>query len=392
MNLLLIITRSIAAKKCKKIVSELSKKKIIIDIIVTNSAKKIIDINPLKKIIKGKIYLDSSEKRKKMLHIRLARKASLIVVCPATANIIAKYSNGYADDLASTTLIASDKQIVFVPAMNVEMWNNNINLRNVKKVLENGAEFIGPDYGKLSCGETGLGRLSNENKIIQIIYDNLKNTHKLKNKNCIVTAGPTIEEIDSVRYISNYSSGKQGYEIAKQLILSGANVTLVSGPTNLQPPTKTKIIKVKTAKEMNRVVQKYNKFDIAIFTAAVSDISPIKTTNKKIKKNQLKNIILKNNPDIIKNFSKKTFKKNNLIIGFAAETNNHILNAKEKMISKGCDLIVVNKINKINNVFNSDYNRVSIIDKTKIEHFKKMTKKNVAKILVNKIINIYMDK
>ncbi|PPR46149.1 MAG: Coenzyme A biosynthesis bifunctional protein CoaBC [Alphaproteobacteria bacterium MarineAlpha5_Bin8] len=392
MNLLLIITGSIAAKKCKKIVSELSKKKIIIDIIVTNSAKKIIDINPLKKIIKGKIYLDSSEKRKKMLHIRLARKASLIVVCPATANIIAKYSNGYADDLASTTLIASDKQIVFVPAMNVEMWNNNINLRNVKKVLENGAEFIGPDYGKLSCGETGLGRLSNENKIIQIIYDNLKNTHKLKNKNCIVTAGPTIEEIDSVRYISNYSSGKQGYEIAKQLILSGANVTLVSGPTNLQPPTKTKIIKVKTAKEMNRVVQKYNKFDIAIFTAAVSDISPIKTTNKKIKKNQLKNIILKNNPDIIKNFSKKTFKKNNLIIGFAAETNNHILNAKEKMISKGCDLIVVNKINKINNVFNSDYNRVSIIDKTKIEHFKKMTKKNVAKILVNKIINIYMDK
>ena len=136
MNLLLIITGSIAAKKCKKIVSELSKKKIIIDIIVTNSAKKIIDINPLKKIIKGKIYLDSSEKRKKMLHIRLARKASLIVVCPATANIIAKYSNGYADDLASTTLIASDKQIVFVPAMNVEMWNNNINLRNVKKVLE----------------------------------------------------------------------------------------------------------------------------------------------------------------------------------------------------------------------------------------------------------------
>ena len=392
MKLLLIITGSIAAKKCIKIIKQLTKKNISIDLIITESAKKIVKINSLKNIIKGKVYLDSSEKNKKMLHIRLTRKSDLIVVCPATANIMAKYANGYADDLASTSLLASNKQIIFVPAMNVEMWNNEINLKNVKKIKENGVEFIGPNYGKWSCGEIGLGRLSNENKITEIIFENLNLAYKLKGKNCIVTAGPTIEAIDSVRYISNYSSGKQGYEIAKQLMLNGANVTLISGPTNLQPPAKIKTIIVKTAKEMNEVVKKYIKFDIAIFTAAVSDISPIKVRSKKIKKNKLKNIKLKENPDIIKNFAKKTNKKNNIIVGFAAETNNDISNAKEKMLSKGCDLIIVNKISKINNVFNSDYNKVSIIDRYKIHHLKRMTKKNVAKILIDKLINEFVNK
>ena len=243
MRLLLIITGSIAAIKCKKIIDKLTNKNVLIDLIITNNARKIINVKSLERIIKGKMYFDSTEKNKKMLHIKLTRKADLIAVCPATANIISKYANGYANDLASTSLMSSDKKIIFIPAMNVEMWNNSINLRNVKTIMESGAEFIGPTYGRLSCGETGLGRLAKDNRIVDILYESLKQTNKLKNQKCIVTAGPTIEAIDAVRYISNYSSGKQGYEIAKQLILSGAKVTLISGPTNLQPPTKVKIVK-----------------------------------------------------------------------------------------------------------------------------------------------------
>ncbi len=387
MRILFIISGSIAAKKCQTILKELSRKKVHVDCIITNSAKKIINKNLIKKSIKGKIFFDSSEKNNKMLHISLTRKSNLIVVCPATANIIAKFSQGYADDLASTTLIAANKQVLFMPAMNVEMWNNKINKANVKTLQKSGIEFIGPEYGYLSCGEIGIGRLSNEKKIIQIIFNYLNKSKKLQNMKCLVTAGPTIEPIDPIRFISNYSSGKQGYEIAKQLMLSGARVVLISGPTDLQPPPNVKIIKVKTAEEMNTTVKKYSKSDIAIFTAAVSDVSPIKITRKKIKKENLKNIILKNNPDIIKNVSLKKKNRPKFIIGFSLETNNHIINAKNKLIDKKCDLIVINKISKKNNIFGSDYNKVTMISLNEIKVLRKMTKIDVAKILVNKIIN-----
>ena len=204
-----------------------------------------------------------------------------------------------------------------MPAMNVEMWNNKINKANVKTLQKSGIEFIGPEYGYLSCGEIGIGRLSNEKKIIQIILNYLNRSKKLQNMKCLVTAGPTIEPIDPIRFISNYSSGKQGYEIAKQLMLSGAKVFLISGPTDLQPPPNVKIIKVKTAKEMNTAVKKYSKSDIAIFTAAVSDVSPRKITRTKIKKENLKKIILKNNPDIIKNVSLKKNNRPKFVIGFS---------------------------------------------------------------------------
>ena len=189
-----------------------------------------------KNCIKGKIFDDFSEKNKKMLHITLTRKSDLVVVCPATANLIAKFAHGYADDLASTSLIASNKQVLFIPAMNAEMWNNKINKNNVIKLQKYGIEFIGPDYGYLSCGEIGLGRLSRENKILQIILNYLKRSKKLQKKKCLVTAGPTLESIDAIRYISNHSSGKQGFEIAKQLMLVGANVTLISGSHKFTTP------------------------------------------------------------------------------------------------------------------------------------------------------------
>ena len=390
MRLIFIISGSIAIKKCKNILQKLLSEDVYIDCILTRNANKMLGVNSLKKVIKGEVFLDTSENKKKMLHITLSRKANLIVVCPATANLIAKFSHGIADDLASTTLIASNKQILFMPAMNVEMWNNKTNKKNVLSLQKKGVEFVGPDYGFLSCGEIGLGRLANEKKITQIILDYLNKSKELKGIKCLVTAGPTIEPIDSIRFISNYSSGKQGYEIAKQLMLTGADVLLISGPTNLPAPTNVKIIKVKTAKEMNKKVLNQKNTDVAIFTAAVSDVSTLKIVNSKIKKEKLNKILLKRNPDIISNFTSKRSNKSTLIIGFAAETSNHIKNAKIKLKQKKCNYIVVNKISKNNKIFNSDFNKIDIISKDKIQSFKKNTKINIAKILVKVIINEYI--
>ena len=388
MHILFIITGSIAIIKCNEILKKLNKNKIIINCIITDSAKKMTNIKKIQENISGKIYYNESEKNNKMLHIRLTRKSDLVVVCPATANSIAKFANGYADDLASTSLIASNKQIIFIPAMNSEMWNNSINQKNVSKLLKIGVEFIGPDYGFLSCGEKGLGRMSAINKIVKILTKDLNKTQVFKNKKCLITAGPTIEKIDTVRYISNFSSGKQGYEIAKQMILAGAKVTLISGPTNLQPPLKAKIIKVQTANQMFNAVKANSKVDIAIFTAAVADFSPIKVSKTKIKKNNLKKIALKKNKDILYEISSLNKNRPKTIIGFAAETNNHIKNAKTKLLQKKCDVIIVNKINKNNKVFGSDMNKVSFISKNQILHLKKTSKTNVAKKIVTLVSKI----
>jgi len=386
MKVLFIITGSIAAKKSLNVLNILKKKGIYVNCIVTDNAKKIINVNSLKLSIKGKIYSNLSEKNKKMFHILLTRESELIVVCPATANIIAKFAHGYADDLASTSLIAANKQIIIIPAMNVEMWNNPINLKNVQKLQKNGIEFIGPEHGLLSCKEVGLGRLTNENKISKIILGYLNKSKKLVGKSCIVTAGPTIEAIDSVRYISNYSSGKQGYEIAKQLSLVGAKVTLITGPTNIPQPTNIKTIKVKTAYEMNKQVQKKLPIDIAIFAAAVSDIKPKIFKNYKIKSDKLKNINLIRNPDIIKNVSSNKNKRPQLVIGFSIETNNEIKNSLKKMKSKRCNWIIINKLNKKNMIFGSDFNKITLVKKDKIIRWKKMSKINVSKKIVEEII------
>lgn len=385
MRILFILTSSIAIKKSLKVIERLTLKEIIIDCILTKNAKKLIKVNELKKIIKGKIFYNDFIQNKEMLHISLTRKSDLIVVCPATANIIAKFSNGFADDLASTSLIASDKKILVVPAMNSEMWNNAINQKNVLRLINSGIEFIGPEYGNLSCGEVGLGRLTEPKKIYQAILAELQSTKTFQNKKCLITAGPTIEPIDSVRYFTNYSSGKQGYEIAKQMILSGANVILISGPTNLPKPSKVKLIKVNTTQEMYNAAKKNSKVDIAIFTAAVVDVRPAKKLKTKIKKENLKNIKLVKNKDILFNFSRIKKDRPKTIIGFAAETNNHLKNAKIKLKNKKCDAIVVNKINKKNIVFGSDFNTVSFVTKERIVNIKKMTKTNIAKKIIQLI-------
>ena len=385
MKILFIISGSIAIKKCEEIFEILSSKNISIDCIVTKNAKKMINLKKLKKTISGKIYSDVDEKNNKMLHIDLTRKNNLVIVCPATSNIIAKYSNGIADDLASTTLMASNRNIFFIPAMNSEMWNNKINQKNVSNLKNLGIQFIGPEYGKLSCGEVGLGRLMNTKTITNLIIQNVNKTQIFKNKKCLITAGPTIEPIDPIRNITNNSTGKQGYEIARQMILAGASVTLISGPTNIQAPLESRLIKVKTAKEMYNAVKKNIKVDIAIFAAAVSDLTPLNKSKNKIKKDDLKIIKLKKNKDILKEVSHLKKNRPRVIVGFAAETRDHISNARKKLFEKKCDAIIVNKINKYNDVFNSDFNKVTFITKKKKIDFKKMSKIKVAKHIVELI-------
>ena len=391
MKLLFIITSSIAAIKSKKILEKLSNKNVYINCVVTENTKKIINHHKLKAVINGRVYTDKSEKNNKMLHIKLTRKADIVVVCPATANTIAKYANGYGDNLASTTLLASNKQIIFVPAMNTQMWNNKINKKNVNFLINSGVEFIGPKFGNLSCGEIGVGRMENTNNIINTILSKLNNSKIFEGKKCLVTAGPTIEKIDPVRYISNYSSGKQGYEIANQIALLGGSVTLISGPTTLQPPHNVKLIKIRTAKEMYNEIKKIKKIDLGIFSAAVSDYKVGSVYKNKLKKNDFNKIKFNQNIDILKQIGNSKKYRPKLLVGFAAETNN-IIGAKKKLLDKNCDVIIYNKINNSNKVFGLDYNKIKVITQNKIVSFPKMSKTNCAKKILEIIKKNYYDK
>ena len=387
-KILLIICGSIAASRCKKIINLLNDKKIQVSCILTEEAKKYVKVSEFKKLVNNRVYTDRSEKKNKMLHINLSRINDLVIVCPATANTIAKLANGYGDNLASNTLLASNKKILFAPAMNSFMWHNKANKKNVRILKDRGHEFIGPKIGNLKCGEFGLGRIDESKNILNKIMSNLKIYNLFKNKKCLVTAGPTIEMIDPVRYISNNSSGKQGFEIANQLVLSGAKVILVSGPTNLDPPPNLKFIKIKSATEMYNKIKKISKIDIGIFSAAVSDFKNKNISKSKIKKNKNLYLSLIKNIDILEKVGRNKKQRPKYLVGFAAETGN-ITYAKKKLIDKNCDMIVYNKINNKNKVFESDYNKISIITKNRIKNYRKMTKVNCANEII-KNINLYL--
>jgi len=386
-KILFIITGSVAVSKCYDLLKILKDHKVEIDCIITNNAKKLLDTSRLKKNISGKIYSDASETNRKMLHINLSRENNLIVVCPSTANTIAKFANGYGDNLASNTLLASNKPIIFIPAMNTMMWNNPIIIKNVKYLKSIGVGFIGPKIGKLKCGEYGVGRIEDTKFIVSDLIFRLKINQNFLNKKCLITAGPTIENIDPIRYISNHSSGKQGYEIANQLAISGAKVILISGPTNLQPPSNVKLIKVQTAEEMHNQINKYNKkIDVAVFSAAVADFKINKVSSKKIKKDKLKLLKLIKNIDILKNISTQKINRPKFIVGFSAETGGQII-AKKKLKEKNCDMIIYNKISKKNKIFGLNENKISILTKNKIRNYAKTSKINCSKFIIESIYN-----
>jgi len=392
MRVLLIVSGSIAIKKTSKLLKLLNKEKIKIDCIITKSGISLIKSLKISSFKYCKVYTDKNFFNKNnMLHIELSRKADAIIVYPASANIIGKYSNGIADDFATSALLASNKQIFMVPAMNREMWVNKANKINVQELKNNGVNFIGPIYGDLACGEIGIGRASDTKLIVDELCLYLRRKNILHGLTGLITSGPTIEPIDSTRYVSNYSSGKQGYAIAKVLSLMGANIKLISGPTNLDKPSGVQIINVNSAKEMNKATMDLLPVDFAICVAAVSDFKPKKFVFSKRKKEQIKSITLTMNPDILYNISNSVKKRPRLVVGFSAETSNIKKNAESKLIKKKCDWILANKITKNNPIFGSEKNSICYITKDSHENWSEMSKLEIAKKLNYKIVDFFKE-
>ena len=392
-KILFIISGSISAYKLLDLLKDLIKEKFDIEVIITKSGQEFLTPLSVSSLINKKIHTDIFSKKNSlnyMKHINLTRNSDLIVVSPASANIIAKLANGYADDLASTTLAASNKKIFIVPAMNKKMWKNPANKKNIEELKHRGIKIIGPIKGNLACGETGIGKMEN----IKIIKNKIKNffilKKKLKGKKILITAGSTIEAIDPIRYISNFSSGKQGYEIANCAYAYGAETILITGPTNIEPPEVNKIIKVQSAEQMfnesMKICKKYKSIDVAFLAAAVSDWK-ISKSNKKYKKNEniFKQIKFKENKDILHMISNLKKNRPKIVCGFVAETNSLISNARKKLINKNCDFIFANKISNKFNPLGNDFNQISIIGKNNLKNWNKMSKKRVAEKIMQEV-------
>jgi phosphopantothenoylcysteine decarboxylase/phosphopantothenate--cysteine ligase len=333
--------------------------------ILTKSAKEFVTPLSVSSLSQEKVYDDlfNAENEAEMDHISLSRWADLIVVAPATANTISKLSMGCSDDLASTVILASNKNIFLTPAMNVRMWEHPSTKDNLKKLKSYGYHIIGPEVGEMACGEFGEGKMTEPKEILKKIEIYFEDLNKFKKYNALVTAGPTNEYIDPVRFITNKSSGKQGYSLAKSLVKKGFNTTLITGPTDLEVDNNINLIKVETADEMFKATQDNLPVDVAIFSAAVSDFKVKDKKNYKIKKQDYLNLELKKNNDILDYVSKHNSLRPKLVIGFAAETNDIEINAKKKRIEKNCDWIIANDISNKSIGFDSDFNEVSIFYK-----------------------------
>ena len=390
-KILLIISGGIAAYKSLDLIRSLTKLQCEIKTILTKGGTEFVTPLSVASLSKNKVYSDiySAENETEMDHISLSRWADLILIAPATSNIIAKMSQGISDDLATTVVQASNKNIFVCPAMNVRMWEHASNKQNIEKIKSYNYRIIGPFNGEMACGEYGDGRMAD----IEYILKELDNFFKSKSNNkkfrAIVTAGPTREYIDPVRYISNRSSGKQGYEIAKSLFNNGFNTTLISGPSKLIPDPNINFLKVNTAEEMYKKTVENLPCDVAIFCAAVGDFKVKNLSEDKIKKNKDLNLDFEKNIDILKLISKNN-NKPKLVIGFSAETSNLHLNSKQKLQNKGCDWIIANDVSKNDIGFDSDFNEVSIFYKDKNvedEIISKTYKSVVADEIVKRVIN-----
>jgi phosphopantothenoylcysteine decarboxylase/phosphopantothenate--cysteine ligase len=364
-KILLIICGGISAYKSLELIRLLKKQDIKVKTILTKSAKEFVTPLSVASLSQGKVYdnLFNAENESEMDHISLSRWADVILVAPATANTISKLSAGSSDDLASTVILASDKDVFLTPAMNVRMWEHPSTKQNLNKLKSYGYKIIGPEIGDMACGEFGEGKMTEPKDIFQTIetyFGELNKNQKLK---ALVTAGPTNEYIDPVRFITNKSSGKQGYALAKSLAKRGFQTTLISGPTNLQIDNNINLIKVETADEMFKATQENLPADVAIFSAAVADFKVKERKNEKMKKQEYLNLDLKKNIDILDYVSKHNSLRPKLVIGFAAETNNIQENAEKKLIEKNCDWIIANDVSNNSIGFNSDFNEVSIFYK-----------------------------
>ena len=390
-RILLIIGGGIAAYKSLQLIRELQKKGAEVLPVMTKSAAKFVTPLSVSALSKNKVYSDLFDlnDEAEMGHIELSRSSDLIIVAPATANLMAKMAFGLATDLPSTLLLATDTPVLIAPAMNVRMWEHPATQNNCKTLIKNGVHFSGPDEGDMACGEFGFGRMPEPETIAKAASDILFNG-PLKGKHIVITSGPTHEPIDPVRYIANRSSGNQGSEIANALTSLGAKVTFITGPSNYKFPESCEIVTVETAIEMLDAVEANMPCDIAIFSAAVSDWRVEKKNTNKIKKNQSKDVLKINfieNPDILKTISKMKMNRPKLVIGFAAETNNLIENATEKRIRKGCDWILLNDVSPGTGIMGGKENHITLISADEIQEWPRMSKKAVAKKLGQKIVD-----
>jgi phosphopantothenoylcysteine decarboxylase / phosphopantothenate---cysteine ligase len=396
-KILLIIGGGISAYKALDLIRLLKKNEVEIKIVLTKSGKEFITPLSIASLSNSKVYEDVFDvnNESEIDHISLSRWADIITVIPTTANFMSKLTLGKADDLASTVILASNKDIILVPAMNVRMWNHKATQNNLKILHDYGYSFIGPVNGEMACGEYGEGKMSSPRQIFSYLNDYFKDRNLLIKKkiNALVTTGPTREYIDPVRYISNESSGKQGYEIALALKKLGVETTLIAGPSSINFSKDLKIKNVVSGKDMMDEVKKLLPVDIAVCAAAVSDFKPKEIRPKKIKKNEenLTALNVEKNFDILNFLGKNNKVRPKIVVGFSAETENLIENSKIKLKNKYCDLIVANDVSKRDTGFNTDYNEVSIIDKKgEIHSISKSKKSFIANLIAKKIINEFL--
>ncbi len=392
-NILLIISGGIAAYKSLELIRLMRKANMNVRCILTKGGEHFVTPLSVAALSENHVYTDlwSLKDEREMGHIRLSREADMIIIAPASANMIAKMAHGLADDLASTTLLAADAPIMIAPAMNHLMWENHATKDNIAALRKRGMTVLEPENGAMACNEEGVGRMQEPETIFKALKQQLNLKLPLKGLNALVTSGPTFEPIDPVRFIGNRSSGKQGHAIAYALRDAGANVTLVTGPVSLKDPEGISVHHVETAEDMYKAVESlHQNQNIAICAAAPSDWKPKQTSTQKIKKqtgNSDLNISMEENRDILKMISHSKTRPE-IVIGFAAETEHLIENAKEKLKRKGCDWILANDVSS-GQVFNQDSTHIHLITKDKVDDIGQLSKQALAENLVLKIANFF---
>ncbi len=386
-RIVLIISGGIAAYKSLELIRRLREHDISVRVVMTKAAQKFVTPLSVGALSNERVFTDLFDlnDEREIGHIRLSREADLIVVAPATADLLAKMAGGHADDLATAVLLASDKPIVVAPAMNPRMWRHPATQRNVTQLKADGVQFLGPNTGEMAeSNEAGPGRMAEPAEILDMMRWRLAGQAELAGQHILITAGPTHEPIDPVRYIANRSSGIQGYALAVAARNLGAEVTLVSGPTSLEAPYGVTFVGVETAKEMLTAVEQAQPVDIAIFAAAVADWRVEQAADRKIKKTdeEVPSLSFAENPDILRTVAQRCQKRPRLVIGFAAETENVITNAQAKLKRKGCDWIVANDVSPASGVMGGTRNTIHLVTGNAVESWPRMNKQHVAEKLM----------
>ena len=392
-RIVLIITGGIAAFKCLDLIRRLRERGALVRCVLTAAGARFVTPLSLSALSEDKVYGDlfSLTDEHEMGHIELSRDADLLVVAPATADMLAKMANGIADDLASTVLLATDKDVLVAPAMNVRMWEHAATQANVATLGGRGIRFAGPTDGPMACGEFGAGRMIEPLEIVAAIEAALGAGTRLAGRRALVTSGPTVEAIDPVRYIANRSSGKQGHAIAGALARMGADTVLVTGPTGEPDPLGASVIRIESARDMLEACKSALPVDVAVCAAAVADWRPAKARAQKLKKtgSAPPGLDLIQNPDILATLAQAGNRRPRLVIGFAAETNRVVEHATAKRAAKGCDWILANDVSSATGTFGGDDNTIHLIDEAGVEDWPRMSKAAVAERIAERVAETF---